>query len=145
MGQKERIAPPIIPINASGFLEMVPVAEECHFHHLKGTKLDTTADTDYRRGVNVVSQTEPEQRQVSAAPKIRVLQRPRINAVATPNEAGAHEALCSSEHQTNNGRNFMETEHQLQQMIQTQLDKVLKMNLAQLTGTKVCRCQATCH
>ena len=130
--------------------------EDCRLHHLKGTKIGTILDTEEgdgeKEGPRIkqkkLASINQDQRQTSAAiaPKVRILQRPNFADVVAPNRDRAYEAPCSSEHHTaNGGQNFMEANHQIQQMIQVQIEKMLKMNLAKLTGMTTCRCQATCH
>ena len=77
-------------------------------------------------------------------PQMQVLQRPSYANVASASISRPLEGEGPAEKQVNNSLNFLELNHQIQQM-KSQIEKILKMNLNQVAETKTCLCQAKCH
>ena len=115
--------------------------QECNFHHIKGTKFVSNSVTEENAYVSNRSE-----KKVSSEVPIRILQRPSYADVAGSNRpSNFNPSSESASLQRENGNaNFLHLNHQIQQM-QLQIEKILKMNLTQLTETKVCRCQGICH
>ena len=131
--------------------------EDCNFHHIKGTKFMYNVQTEETSNVTIKEKQNqgkrglvskrPNQPHLPPKPQIQVLKRLSYANVASASISRGsrpHEGEGSSEQQANNSPNFLELNHQIQQM-QFQLEKILKMNLNQMTETKICRCQAMCH
>ena len=115
--------------------------QECNFHHIKGTKFVSNSVTEENAYVSNRSE-----KKVSSEVPIRILQRPSYADVAGSNRLSNDNPSSESAflQRENGNANFLQLNHQIQQM-QLQIEKILKMNLTQLTETKVCRCQGICH
>ena len=130
--------------------------EDCHFHHLKGTKYIGDLDTeDTRYGVarqkastyrndGKATLTNTVKEKLQTDPKRRVLQRPSYASAVTMNEADPRGTTLSNGQQAEDSQNFLDINRKIQQM-QIQMEKMMKWNLDQMAGTKVCRCQAMYH
>ena len=141
------------PLCRASFKTGICANEGCHFHHIKGTKLageenevthgGRRHDANTHQNNRRVALTRVDEVKAPTQPRMHVLQRPSYANVVTMDDVSPRQVTPSTE-QMDNSQNFLELNRQIHQM-QLQINQILKMNLGQQTGTKVCRCPAMCQ